>query len=193
MVRAIEGTALCGDHGVLINRGLSSWKMITEVQLDHAFAEALEQQPPMQEWLLSAGRFSRLTGSSTLLVAEQETARRTANHWWKHWWCRLPDGSESETDIFLVFSAANSLRFALHIENKPVHGKLLIPQAADYRRRAAYKANNPKWLNYSDFETILLAPSAFIRRHPEETSLFDRSITYEEAASFAPLFGEALR
>ena len=113
--------------------------MISEVELDHAFAETLADSPEFQEWLLSSGRFVRHAGNATLLVSEQASARKSAKHWWKHWWCRLPDESESETDVFLVFEAEGA-RFAIHIEDKPAHGKLGLRQAIDYRRRAAFKA-----------------------------------------------------
>jgi hypothetical protein len=164
---------------------------ISEVQLDHALAEAIEAQPEFRAFLLSSGRFSRYATDASLKVDEQGLARRSAKHWWKHWWCRLPDGTESETDVFLVFEADGS-RFALHIENKPPHGKLGIKQAADYRRRAAFMANDARFLSYSDFETVLVAPAEFIARHSDCVKQFDRSITYEQVAEFAPLFGIAL-
>jgi len=165
--------------------------VINEVELDHAFAEALADNPDFQKWLLSGGRFARHAGRAKLLIDEQASARKSAKHWWKHWWCRLPDGSESETDIFLVFEAGGH-RFALHVEDKPPDGELELRQAADYRRRAAFKSNSKDWLNYSDFEVLLLAPDEFIKRHSECSSQFDRVITYEEVAPFAPLFEAAL-
>lgn len=166
-------------------------KRIQEVELDHAFAETLADSSEFQRWLLSAGRFVRCASSARLLVEEQAKARKMAKHWWKHWWCQLPDGSQNETDIFLVFEA-ESRRFALHIEDKPPHGKLQLKQAVDYRRRAAFKANSPDWLNYSDFEVLLLAPETFVRQHVECSAQFDRSITYEEVGEFVPLFRTAV-
>ena len=165
--------------------------MVKEVELDHAFAETLAASDEFQHWLLSNGRFARHTTAATLLVHEQTVARKSAKHWWKHWWCRLPDGSESETDIFLVFESGTG-RFALHIENKPPHGKLELRQATDYRRRAALKSNSLEWLNYSDFEVLLLAPAEFIKSHSECAAQFDRVITYEEVAEYVPLFLTAL-
>jgi hypothetical protein len=164
---------------------------ITESALDHAFAEAFASGDEFQRWLLSGGRFARFASCALLLSNEQAQARPKARHWWKHWWCRLPDGSESETDIFLVFKAGGG-RFALHIENKPVHGVLGLRQAADYRRRAALKANEAGWLSYSDFETILLAPANFLTCNAVCLQQFDRGIRYEEVARFVPLFSAAL-
>jgi hypothetical protein len=104
----------------------------------------------------------------------------------------MPDGSEGETDILAVFEAGEE-RFALHIENKPPNGTLSMRQAARYRPRAAFKAFEPGWLNYSDFETILIASAEFIGAHPHECRQFDISIAYEALAAFVPLFQEALR
>lgn len=162
-----------------------------EVDLDHAFAAALEAEPRFRRWLLLAGRFERFADDAVLLLDVQQTARPSAKHWWKHWWCRLPDGTESETDIFLVFEAQGT-RFSLHIENKPSHGKLGLRQAVDYRRRAIFMAHKARYLNYSDFETIILAPSTFLAQHANCVAQFDRCLSYEQVGCFAPLFVSAL-
>ncbi|AWN42563.1 hypothetical protein [Methylobacterium durans] len=162
-----------------------------EADLDHAFAEALRDSAAFQAWLLSGGRFARHAMSARLLHGEQAAARK-ARHWWKHWWCSLPDGSQGETDIFAVFDSGDEGRFGIHVENKPPHGVLPLRQAVNYRRRAAFKANDPRWLNYSDFEVILVAPASFLAAHQECLRQFDRGVSYEEVAAFAPLFAEAL-
>lgn len=163
---------------------------ISEVELDHAFADALLDRD-VQRWLLSGSRFARFADTARLLHEEAAGARR-AKHWWKHWWIKLDDGSESETDVFAVFEASTGMRFAFHIENKPIDGKLLFEQAAGYRRRAIQCARTPKWLSYHDFETILIAPGEFVGRHPDCVAQFDRAISYEEISSFVPLFGHAI-
>lgn len=134
------------------------------------------------------GRFKRFSAQAKLLVEEQTEARAAGvKNWARYWWTKLPDGSESETDLFLVF-AAEGYRFAIHIENKPPSGTLSLEQASAYRRRAAYKANNSRWLNYIDFETILMAPNAFIEANSEQASQFDRTISYEAVGKFVPAF-----
>lgn len=165
---------------------------IREAELDHAFAESLERSELFRKWLLMDGRFGRFANNARLLDGEQTSARKAAKHWWKHWWCTMPDGSQGETDLFLVFEA-EGFRFALHIENKPLHGALTLKQAAAYRPRAILKANDPAWLAYVDFETILLAPASFVAEHMECVGQFDRVVTYEQVAPFAPKFAEALR
>lgn len=164
---------------------------ISEVELDHAFAEGLLNIPGLLPEVLKGGRFARFALQAHLLDAEQATARPRANHWWKHWWCRLPDGSESETDVFIVLDVP-SARFALHVENKPADGKLTMKQAVDYRRRATFKANDPTWLNYTDFETVLMCPAQFAIEHPECASQFDRVLSYEHLAQTVPTFAAAL-
>jgi len=164
---------------------------IQEVELDHAFAEHLEATPAFQTWLLSKTRFRRFAPEA-ILLAEEQAAARKAKHWWKHWWLRCADGTESETDIFAVFENSTKARFALHIENKPPHGKLLIKQAADYRKRAIQMAGKDKFLRYEDFATILLAPESFIRQHSECADQFDTHVTYEELADVIPLYADSL-
>lgn len=167
--------------------------IITEGQLDQAFAIALEHSTAMQRWLLEDGRFAHLSQKASLLADEQAAARKPGvSHWSRFWWCSLPDGSQSETDLFFVFEA-ESYRFALHIENKLPNGNLSFQQAFGYRRRATFKANAPGWLSYVDFETVLLAPEAFIEANLETARQFDRTISYESAARFAPIFAEVAR
>lgn len=163
-----------------------------EVELDHAFAEAFEASAEFRRWVLAGSRFSRHADTAQLLRDEQARARKSAKHWWKHWWSYMPDGTSSETDIFAVFEIEGGRRFALHIENKPAHGKINLRQAADYRRRAALWANDPQYLNYDDFETILIAPATFIAANGLCVAQFDRSLPYEVIGEWVPAFTDAL-
>ncbi len=163
---------------------------ISEAELDLSFAEGLLRSPTLLTDVLRGGRFKRFASEAHILAAEQSAIRPKASHWWKHWWCRLPDGSEGETDVFVVLEAEGE-RFALHVENKPADGKLLMKQAVDYRRRAALKANDPMWLNYTDFETILMCPARFAEQHAENALQFDRVLSYEDVGRILPLFAGA--
>ena len=164
---------------------------ISEKKLDQAFAKAFIGNIEFQRWVLRGGRFSRYGDDIKLLDRELSAARDLPEFWWRHCWCLLPDGSQSETDVFFVLEA-ESIRFAIHFENKPADGKLTMKQASDYRRRAAFMTNDDRWLEHRDFETVLLAPCSFIEQNESESSQFDRSITYEEIASFVPLFSASL-
>ena len=54
-------------------------------------------------------------------------------------------------------------------------------------------ANNQKYMNYSDFATILLAPQGFINEHTDQVKYFDCLITYESVAETIPEFDQSLR
>jgi len=54
-------------------------------------------------------------------------------------------------------------------------------------------ANKQKYMNYSDFATILLAPQGFINEHTDQVEYFDCLITYESIAETIPEFDQSLR
>ena len=169
--------------------------MISELQLDRAFADHLASSEEFRGWVLAKTKFKRYADLARLLDREQITAkpRKKPENWWRHWWCKLEDGSESETDIFATFQLQGTdLRFALHIEDKPPHGQFTKDQYLNYKRRAACMARQPKYMDYSDFATLLLAPSSFISAHTSEVSHFDNTITYESIAAFIHLFGDSI-
>jgi len=88
-----------------------------------------------------------------------------------------------------VFGFKNSsVRFALHIEDKPPRGRFTPDQYLNYERRAKFMAFKANYMNYSDFTTILLAPESFCDKHKEEIKAFDAIITYESVATRIPLF-----
>ena len=79
-------------------------------------------------------------------------------------------------------------RFAIHLENKPSHRAWEPLQAENYRKRALDRKK--KW-RYVDYQTMLLAPAAFLAKSSNEISHFDLTLTYEEVAAFVPEFGLA--
>jgi hypothetical protein len=96
---------------------------------------------------------------------------------------------DRETDIFLVFEIVDSKRrFSLHIENKRDNGKFAEGQAEAYRTRARHMANKQEYLGYQDFETILIAPQAFMKKYETACGHFDAHISYEDIALFVPEF-----
>ncbi len=169
--------------------------VLSEDQLCHAFADQIKDSPAFVTWLLGrTKKFAKLGADDvTVLWREQKQKRTTpAAPWWRHWF-RWPgcncDGCVGgrETDIFVVFELVRSKeRFALHIENKKSKAKFKPGQAAAYSLRAKCWANNQRYLNYSDFETILVAPSAFFSEPGAE--LFTR-ISYEDVAKVLPCYG----
>ena len=170
--------------------------MISELELDRAFSEKLVSSLDFYRWVLDQTKFRGLSKIAVLLHKEQAEAkpRKKPENWWRHWWCKLEDGHDSETDIFAVFGFPETeIRFALHIEDKPPHGKFTPNQCLNYKKRAAFMSNKAKYMNYSDFTTILLAPNSFLESNSKVTHHFDCIISYELVAEFIPLFSKSLQ
>ena len=159
-----------------------------EGELDLAFASEIERSEEFRSWVLKQTKFNNDATTAKLLHEEQGKDRLV---WWKHWWCRVPElGEERETDIFLVFEIpdTNKTRFALHIENKKGNGRFLEGQPEGYEPRARFMMNEEKYLSYSDFETILIAPLSFKDKNEDQCEIFDTYISYEDIARFIPYF-----
>jgi len=170
--------------------------MISELELDRAFADKVASSTEFLRWVLKKTEFWDLADQLVLLDREQAEAKpaKKPENWWRHWWCRLDDGSESETDIFLVLQNAKSKqRIAVHIEDKPPHGKFTPGQYLNYRRRAEFMANKEQYMNYSEFTTVLLAPESFIEQNEENVKHFDSVLSYESVSTFIPLFADSIR
>ena len=165
---------------------------LSEDQLCEIFADAVRDDPAIRFWLLSKTKISQSELDCRLLHEEQMSIR-PRRRWWRHWWCTVPELSEQrETDIFMVFEVTLSrARFALHFENKRDNYKFNPGQAAAYAPRSRHMLNRPEYLSHSDFQTVLLAPMSFHKRHTAEATLFDVFISYEEVARFLPAFSAA--
>lgn len=97
---------------------------------------------------------------------------------------------EGEIDVLLIFAfpAEPERRLALHIENKLASGKFTEYQPELYSARAKLWLRNPKYGNYEDWDTLLLAPTSFHRRCAADAAKFGAFIPHEEVAEFVPLF-----
>jgi len=150
-----------------------------ELELDHAFWNALIASDEFKQRLLQRTRF---WARELELVTDEK---------WHQRWYRDPETrKDSETDILLMWrEAGTGDRFAMHIENKPAHRVWEPSQAANYRRRAE---NRKESWRYRDFEVVLLAPREFVAGHLAESALFDFVLTYEEVGAFVPQFAAAI-
>jgi len=159
----------------------------TEGELDLAFANTIQTSREFRSWVLNQTKFRDLSSDVILLHEEQGKNRPV---WWQYWWCQVPELDEQrETDIFLVFECKTSgERFSLHIENKKGSGKFLDGQPEGYEPRARFMLNTEKYLSYSDFETVLIAPSVFRENNRDKCDLFGVYISYEAIAAFIPEF-----
>lgn len=164
---------------------------LCEDDLCRAFAETVRQSEPFTRWLLRCTKFEAMADTALLLHDEQVGRRPKVDptNWWRHWWCKIPHLDRArETDIFLVFQdLATGRRFALHIENKN-EAKFLPGQAEDYAPRARYMMHSERYLNYSDYATVLIAPASVNAANPQSAGLFDSYVSYEAIANFVPAF-----
>ena len=164
---------------------------LNEDLLCRAFAEKIRHSAEFLAWVLGQTKFSAHQSNARLLYEAQVRSRPRVqpNNWWRHWWCKIPgSGKEGETDIFLAFEDVDTkMRFVLHIENKK-DSEFLDGQPEGYETRARLKINDPRWLNYVDFETVLIAPIAYRATRRPSCDVFERFISYESIASFVPEF-----
>jgi hypothetical protein len=80
-------------------------------------------------------------------------------------------------------------RFSLHIENKTLKRSFDEGQAEAYRKRAECWANQERFLNYTEYRTVLIAPGAFRQeKNNDKLSLFDSFIAHEAIAKFVSCF-----
>lgn len=157
---------------------------MSEDELCAIFAEAVRSNSAFKEWLLAQTKFREWASIARLLDGEQ--ARRPAKAWWRHWHCLVKDTDRgSETDILLAFECKET-RFALHIENK-LKEDLKDYQALAYAPRTEQMKNN-KWVPYGDFETIIVAPEAYLIKFQEKCCLFDRQLGYEVLGAYLKEF-----
>jgi hypothetical protein len=149
--------------------------MTTELELDHIFWRTISSDMRFQSWFLNRTKFGEI---GVDLIADEK---------WHQRWYRDPDtGKDSETDILLMIrNRSSGARYAIHIENKPDHGKWEQNQAENYKKRALNRMS--AW-RYVDFQTVLIAPESFIARSSEEAMHFNVLVSYEEIRTFIPEF-----
>jgi hypothetical protein len=162
----------------------------TEKQLDLALDGEFKNNPAFCRWFLDRTKFLQHDG---------RYCSSRSNHPWGPIPCSLSNPvtgridttiKESETDVLVVFEASTGERFALHVENKIGMGRFTLLQAELYPQRAAHWAGNPKYGNYREFETVLVAPRVFYERNEVAVKqFFHRFVPHEDFAAFIPLFG----
>lgn len=161
----------------------------SEDALCRIFANRVRDSQDFNSWILSYTKFRGRKVS--LLYQEQMSARPKVKpeNWWRHWWRKIPElNQERETDIFLVFEDRfDTSRFALHIENKQ-DAAFWPGQAEDYEPRARWMMGMPRYLNYTDFQTMLIAPQSIQERNPEKAARFHCFISYEDIGCLIPEF-----
>jgi hypothetical protein len=168
---------------------------VSEDELCKAFADHIKDSLEFVSWVLGYTKFAALGSEVRVLWKEQKEKRTSPNApWWRHWHnpsclCQGCRGG-METDIFIVFELIdNKKRFSLHIENKTLKRSFDKGQAEAYPVRARCWANKERFLNYTEFQTMLIAPNAFRqKKNNEELVLFDSFIAHEEIAKIVSRF-----
>lgn len=165
----------------------------SEKDLDKVLDNGFKHSKEFSKWFISKTRFSKLNtayvwsrsdnpwGRFTFEVINQENGEK---------------GNitrDSETDILVVFEDGSNNKVALHIENKLANGKFTQYQPEFYSKRAEAWKNNKKFGNYSDFETVLVAPLEFYASNFEASQHFDKFVSYEEVGILLPEFSEYLK
>lgn len=161
----------------------------SEKDLDKALAVALEGNTELLAWVVSHTKFKgRKLGFESC---------RSNHPWGGHPFVaeNLETGvkeetrRESETDVLLILRDGENRLVALHIENKLGFGAFTELQPEMYEQRARHWIDNPKYGNYRDFDTVLLAPEAFRDRNVEQVRHFGCFISHEQMARYVPEFG----
>ncbi|WP_424362318.1 hypothetical protein [Methylocystis parvus] len=158
--------------------------------LDEIFASKLAESHEFRSWFLSRTKFARLWPLARLLQAEQQEAQGN-DPWWRNW--RSESSGRLATKMLFIFEVEQTkLRFALHVESVTRGDELSASDKGSYRTLAQAMMNQECFLNYMDYETVLLAPQSVIIGDAR-TLNFDRRIPFETVAGFVPQFGQAQR
>jgi hypothetical protein len=162
----------------------------SEKELDQALAAALESNPALVAWILARTKFAGRN-------LEFHSCR--SNHpWGAHPFTSLNRDTgevektrrQSETDVLLLLKNEQDRIVGIHFENKLGSGVFTELQPEMYPQRAAHWVGNPKYGNYEDFDTVLLAPSSFQIRNKEQAAAFGCFVSHEEITQFVPEFGD---
>lgn len=161
----------------------------TEKDLDQALEKALrDDDASFLRWFVSKTKFKD---------AEPEYAWSRSDHPW----CEVELNVENpetgdpemlkrqgETDVLVVFRTAGGRRVALHVENKLASGRFTKHQPELYAVRAEKWLGEEKYGCYTDWDTVLLAPLSFLKKHSKEAQKFGAAISHEEVAQYVPAF-----
>ena len=162
--------------------------MSKEKSLDRALHAALESDEVFRPWFL--GQLARGAGYSRLVFCR-------SNHPWGKVRLILPNpgtgalevvDKEGETDVLAVFENLSGGRIGIHIENKLANGSFTPYQPELYAARAEGWVGQEKHGFYQQWETVLVAPSAFIERNVVDARKFTSRITHEQVARLIPAF-----
>lgn len=163
--------------------------MPTEKELDRALEAALRDRPEFALWFLSHTKFAGKRAAYVWSRADNPWSRETLT-------VSDPQTGEpqeitrdGETDLLVVFREDDSnARFALHIENKRIHGRFMPYQPEAYVNRAERWRGLERYGNYTEFETVLVAPRAIRTKYPRECAQFGCFVAHEDIVPYIGIF-----
>ena len=161
----------------------------SEKALDHELALVLRDNANFQQWFLGKTRFANRPSKCVLSRSDHPWTTVTIEV--RNAITGEPESiqRQGETDILVVFEDDSGKRFALHIENKLAGGKFTNHQPEGYPKRAEKWVGREEYGNYTEWETILVAPVAFKERVSGQAANFGVYISHEEIAEYIPSFG----
>jgi len=160
-----------------------------EKQLDALLNEKLESSSLFLTWFLSKTKFNNQRYYYYWSRADHPWGTIPITYFYDGSGSKVTENRQSETDVLLVVESDSGRRAALHIENKLANGHFTELQPEMYHQRAAHWLLNEKYKNYSDFQTVLIAPLQFYDRNRKHAKLFDVYISHEEISQYIPEFG----
>lgn len=164
-----------------------------EKYFDQALEQALNDMEEFAEWFLGKTKFKGMDARVRWSRSDHPWARLTNSYTNPETKVEETITRDSETDVLVIFESTTGKRVGIHIENKLGDRKFEPYQPESYQLRAKHWLNNPTYGNYSDFDTVIVAPNIFFERNGEQVKLFGASISYEEISTYLPEFSEAVR
>lgn len=159
----------------------------SENDLDQALEAGFINNVGFADWFLAKSKFSQLGAKYKWSRSDSPWGRFDFKLIDPDSGERLTEPRDSETDVLVIFES-DELTFALHIENKLRDGHFTKFQVESYPLRAREWLNTEKFGNYTDFQTVLVAPIEFYGKNYQQAKGFDFFVSYEEISFFLEAF-----
>ncbi len=164
-----------------------------EKYFDKALEKAFNENEEFAEWFLSRTKFRGTTAKVCWSRSDHPWARLTFSSIDPITQEEKTITRDSETDVLVVYESDSGERLGVNIENKLSNGSFEPYQPETYKVRAKHWIKNPKYGDYEDFDTVLVAPRTFFDRNLDAAKLFGSFVSYEEIAVYVPDFSSAAK
>lgn len=169
----------------------SDLTMPTEKHLDKQLKRALEGDDRFRAWFVKAAKIPGNEPECLLCRADNPWGTAEFSIFDSQTGTTKLAKRQSETDVLFVFRFKDQpeRRIALHIENKLAAGNFTPHQPSMYAARAKSWAGKEKYKNYSEWQTVLVAPLSFYEKHEQQAEQFGVFISHENIMEVLPAFG----